>query len=229
MTAGPERIASHDEPPTAAGLDVAETDDFLCSLLLPRIESMWKYLERDGGGTLRLLWIQALLQGATLLATAGQTPATTALGLKAVESHSTKNRPHRATIAKWITLSVLLPTIYRQLELWYESSISPPSQDDSIVRVAHERRRNLVGSILDVVRRTVPIMRLHVLLSWWMGNHSPTLAMTLAGVSLVATRPPQRLFVSFAHRRWFYEELVRTMQILAPFSSWTELSSLYSG
>jgi hypothetical protein len=73
-------------------------------------------------------------------------------------------------------------------------------------------------------------MRLYALLSWWMGsNHySPQLSMTLAGISFIATRPPQRLFVTFAHRRWLYEELVRTMQILAPFSSWDDVSSLYT-
>lgn len=233
MTAAPttEGTTPHDEPPTAAGLDVAETDDYLCSLLLPRFVSMWKHLEGDDGeGTSahRLLWIQALLQGATLLATSGQTPATTALGLKAVDSYPINNLSHRSAVAKWITLSVILPTIYRQLRIWYESSTVPPS--DAIAGLAHERRRQLVGSLLDSVGRTFPLMRLYALLSWWTGiNHySPQLSMTLAGISFVATRPPQRLFVSFAHRRWLYEELVRTIQMLAPFSSWTDVSSLFT-
>lgn len=232
MTAAPtERTASHGEPPTAAGLDVTETDDYLCSLLLPRFVSMWKHLEIDGGGTHRLVWMQALLQGATLLATSGQTPAMTALGLKAVDSHPTRNRPHQATIAKWITFSVILPTMYRQLRLWYElsSTVLLPSSD-AMARMAHERQRQLVGALLDTVGRTFPLMRLCALLSWWMGinHHSPQLSMTLAGISFIATRPPQHLFVTFAHRRWLYEELVRTMHMLAPFSSWADVSSLFT-
>lgn len=228
---------SSEEATTAAGLDVAETDDFLYSLLLPRFVSMWKYLDGEPISPHRLLWIQALLQGATLWVTRGQTPATTALGLKPVETSGGTRRnssspPERASIAKWIVLSVLFPTLYRQLRLWYESSTSIATiEDDPVAQVARERQQSLVRCILDTVDRTVPALRLYALLAWWMGKRqaAPGLSMTLAGISLLSTRPPQRLYVNFAHRRWLYEELVRTLQQLAPFSSWNDFSSCYTG
>ena len=218
----------------AAGLDVAETDDYLCSLLLPRFVSMWKYLgAQESLSPHRLIWIQALLQGATLWASSGHTPATAALGLKAVvTAYSTRRSPEHASIAKWIALSVILPTMYRQLRLWYESSSSSQSIDeDPVARVARERQQKLARCILETVDRTIPVLRLYALLAWWMGKPgaAPGLAMTLAGMSFVSTRPPQRLHVSYAHRRWLYEELVRTMHVLAPFSSWNDFSSCCSG
>ena len=130
-------------------------------------------------------------KGATLWATVGQTPATTALGLKTIQtSGDYSSRPERATIAKLVVLSVLLPTVYRQLRLWnasMESSMDTDddytySSDDSVTRIARERQQMLVRKILEMVDRTLPALRLYALLAWWMGKRgaAPTLAMTLA-------------------------------------------------
>lgn len=239
MTSSQEPI--EEEATIAAGLDVAETDDFLYSLLMPRVESMCKYLDDSNGASpQRLLWMQALLQGITLWVTAGQTPATTALGLKTVDntaSDSATQRsnspPERSSITKWIVLSVVLPTIYRNLRLWYDASTLSRDitiEEDAVARVARQRQEHLVRHILDTVDRVLPILRLSTLLAWWAGkrNAAPALAMTLAGMSFTSSRPPRRLHVNFAHRRWLYEELVRTMHMVAPFSSWNDVSSCYN-
>lgn len=235
MAANTEVEVPSEEARTAAGLDVAETDEYLYSLLLPRVASMFKYLDgADAFSPHVLLWIQALIQGTTLWTTSGQTPATSALGLKTIETTKRTGiqaSAERATIAKWIVLSVLLPTLYRQLRLWYDNSMYfPDEQEDSVAQLARQRKQQLVRFLLEFVDRTVPTLRLYALLAWWMGkrNSAPCLAMTLAGLSVVATRPPQRLHVNFAHRRWLYEELMRTVQMVAPFSSWNDFSSCYN-
>ena len=184
----------------------------------------------------RLIWIQALLQASTLWVTSGQTPATTALGLKTIDTSSpdsSSSPPGRAKTVKWIVLSVLLPTVYRQLRLWYENSPTnaDDNNDDSVIQLARERQRMVVRKILETIDRTVPALRLYALLAWWMGKRgaAPTLAMTLAGLSFTSTRPPQRLHVNFAHRRWLYQELMTTLRLLAPYSSWNDFSSFYTG
>lgn len=224
-----------DEAATAAGLDVAETDDFLYSLFLPRFAAMYKHFD----GEIPHFWIQALIQGATIWLSCGQTPATRALGLKTVEVESTTSSqrtttPQRSSIFKWIVLSVALPTLYKQLRLWYESSISLATDEDEsdydpVVRAAKARRQQLARYVLDTVDRILPVLRLYTLLTWWMGKRAPTLAMALAGMSLVSARPPQRLHVSYAHRRWLYQEAVQTLSILAPYSSWSDFSSCFHG
>lgn len=237
MASNSERSLPVEGVETAAGLDVAETDDYLYSLFVPSFHSATKYF--DGAESFsphRLLWIQALIQASTLWLTSGQTPATSALGLRTIDTSSpdsSSSRPGRAKGVKWIVLSVLLPTVYRQLRLWYENS-STNSNDynhDSVTRLARERQRMVVGKILETIDRTVPALRLYALLAWWMGKRgaAPTLAMTLAGLSFTSTRPPQRLHVNFAHRRWLYEEIMRTFRLLAPYSSWNDFSSFYTG
>lgn len=235
------RVSSEDMSLTAAGLEFGEVDEYLHSLLLPR---RMAFDEEEHTKKWRV-WVVvvALLQAATLYVAKGQTPGMRALGITPTSSQQSSSSPSSKTISrflllKWISFAILLPTAYRYLQEWYreESAIPLPSteeNDEIISRVARERQRRIVKSLMDIVEKIMPVARLYTLLSWWAGGGgaAPHVAMTLAGISIVTNKsssPHHRLFVSFAHRRWLYQELVRTLQLVSPVSSWNELISLYS-
>jgi len=131
-----------------------------------------------------------------------------------------------------ILCSVVLPTIHQKMISWYEHQEVTNSNDSTARReqisslhqhqqqLALERRKKIVRIMLNVVQRTVPILRLMTLLSCWSGKSStPTLALRLAGLSFATSKrysPP--LYVTYAHRRWLHEELLRTMRTVSPYT-----------
>lgn len=244
----------------ATALDIPQADDYLLSLLLPRGLSLFQFSAPSTANRKRVLElvIKMLLQGATLYATALQTPATRALGLQLVEDSAeggaVKGQPRMMrpeTMVKWMVLSVILPRIYELVELWLGqardasshsgwNSLEEQSQQPqrSLAEIAMERRIQVARRVLDFFKRTVPLLRVCTLLSFWKSSRSttssrrfvaPGLAVLLAGLQYQRIRPVQRIHVAFAHRRWLYEEFIRTLQVASPASSLGELVSLYDG
>jgi hypothetical protein len=103
--------------------------------------------------------------------------------------------------------------------------------------IALQRQCNVAATIMAVMDRFVPVLQLAALLSCWSGvSHTPDPAMLLTGmtyqniVTSSAASPPnassqlqsgsqqqqqqQPLHVTFAHRRWLYEQGLETAKLL---------------
>jgi hypothetical protein len=204
--------------PAAASLDVPEVDEYLLHLLLPRFQSML--------GQIGIIGIpksvpKAVLHAATIWALMANTPGALASGLK-VDNSS------RRRILGYIALTAVLPCCYGLLKDWYfkVSSIQGDIQDDTIAdnssleTRARDRRRRLAKKLIDVVTQCDPVVRFAILMSWWAGKASaPTPEMCLTLLSFVPTRSPRDINVAYAHRRWIYEALLRTLQVVSPIHS----------
>jgi hypothetical protein len=204
-------------PLQSAPLDVNDVDEYLCQLLLPRILLMFKYfpnikLSKD----ILLSVVQALMLSASL----GQTPATRALGLKL--QHGGKRR-----IAILVVCSVIVPTIYRRIKIWNETSSPSTAVEEStsdVERIGFQRRRDIAKRIVDMVERYLPPIHLALLLSWWTSKTPHTLPLLVSGLSYISVTAPQHLNVVYAHRRWLYEELIKCLRAVSP--SWQDFTRI---
>jgi hypothetical protein len=212
-------MAEH-EPhrPTAASLDVPEVDEYLLHLLLPRFQST---LGQVGILSMPKSVPKAVLHAATLWGLMANTPGALASGLK-VDNSS------RRKVLSYIALTAVLPCLYGLLKDWFfqVSSIQGAIPDDAatdnnlLEMRARDRRRRLAKKLIDVVTKCDPVVRFAILMSWWAGKASaPTPEMCLTQLSFVATRPPRDINVAYAHRRWIYEALLRTLQVVSPIQS----------
>ena len=206
------------DPPTAASLDVLEIDQYLVHLLLPRFQSMFKqfgmHVPKSGMAT--------ILHAVTLWVMMADTPATLALGLKV------KNNSRRRVLG-YILLAVILPALYGQLVEWYGRTLMQQETDNmSPIEIrAIDRKRQLANGIIDTVKRSTPILKFVVLMSWWAAKvPAPTPSMCVAGLSYTTTSSPQDLNVSYAHRRWTYEAILQAIQLTSPIHSFRDMKAL---
>lgn len=209
-------------------MDVGLVDSYLVTLLTPRFVSMMKHFSPGG---IHQDGMETLLRLATIWFTSVHTPATKALGMYVRDDDSLRQVVPRKKVLKLICLSVVLPAVYHQLVSWHERSSQNTTSSDRITRLALERKRQLVSGITDAVKRTVPILRLVTLISCWSGrSNAPGLAMCLAGLSFAQHENQQAppLNATYAHRRWLYEELLRTIQSVSPYSRSSGFYSLNS-
>jgi hypothetical protein len=138
----------------------------------------------------------------------------------------------RRRIAMLVVCSVIVPTIYRRIQRWNETS--PPSTTyleqsttSHIERIGIQRRRDISKRMVNVVEQYLPPIHLALLLSWWTSKtpHN-TLPLLLSGLSYVSVTAPQHLNVIYAHRRWMYEELIQCLRVVSP--SWEDITRLFS-
>jgi hypothetical protein len=147
------------------------------------------------------------------------TPASRALGLK-LENNS------RRKVLGYTIFAAVLPFLYEQLVEWYSQSLS---QQDiytaSPVGIRGiDRKRHLAQKIIITLQKSMPIMQFAVLMSWWAAKvPASTISMLAAGLSFVATAHPRDLNVSYAHRRWTYESILRSMLLTTPVHSFEDI------
>lgn len=163
-----------------------------------------------------------------------ETPGSLALGLK-----TRRNSGQR--VFGYIGLAVVLPALYRLLEDHHrrlqtgieqqqqQQQSTSSSSSSTIDMRARDRRQRLAKTVIDNIQRILPVARFVVLLSWWAGKvPAPTLSMCATGLSYSSTtqQQPRDLNVSYAHRRWTYEALLRALQLTSPIQSFQDITAL---
>ena len=206
------------DPLTAAPLDVQEIDDYLLNLLTPLVHSIMRPI----GIHLSRTHAKAILLAATLWLTLADTPATLALGLK-VKGNS------RRRILAYIVLSSILPGLYQQFDAWHDRTVltQETSNMSSMEIRALSRKRYLAQKIMPVLKIANPLLQLTVLLGWWAAaTSSPTASMIATGITFTRTRMHRDVNVTYAHRRWLYELIVRSIELTSPIRSFDHLRKI---
>ena len=202
----------------AAPLDVQEIDSYLLRLLVPRFHSILTPI----GVHLPRTHAKAILLAVTMWLTLADTPATLALGLRV------KDNSLRRVLA-YVFLASLLPGLYQQLDTWYDSALlTQETRNMSSIEIrALSRKRYLAQRIIAALKIASPLLQLTVLLCWWAAATSaPTTSMMLTGISFSRTRFPRDLNVTYAHRRWIYELIVRSFELTSPVRSFDHLRTI---
>lgn len=203
--------SNESDPLTAAPLDVLEIDGYLLRLLVPRFHTILRPVGFHSSTT----HAKAILLAITMWLTLADTPATLALGLK-VKGNS------RRRVLAYIVLASILPGIFQQLDAWCNHSLLNQETENlsSIGIRALRRKRHLAQRIIATVKMIDPMVQLMFLLSWWAAKTpSPTTSMVAAGLTFSRTRIPRDLNVTYAHRRWIYELILRSIDEASPFRS----------
>lgn len=203
------------DAPTAASLDVLEVDEYFLNLLRPRFQSLFKQF----GVHVPNITAKAVLHACIIGTMWTDTPASRALGLK-LEKNS------RRKVLGYAVFVAVLPVLHQHLMEWYSQSLL--EQNSYINRPvdsrALERKRHLAQKIISTLQKTMPIMRFVVLMSWWAAKVPASTISTLAvGISFVATANPRDLNVSYAHRRWTYESIMRSIYLTTPVHSFEDI------
>jgi hypothetical protein len=203
------------DAPTAASLDVLQIDEYFLHLLRPRFQSIFKQFDMHVPNTSA----KAILHSFIIWMMLSDTPASRALGLK-VENNS------RRRVLSYTVFAAVLPVLYQHLVEWYDQSLL--QQDtytmSSLDIRALDRKRHLARKIISSLKTTIPVMQLAVLMSWWAAKApASTISMLAAGISFAPTANPRNLNVSYAHRRWTYESIFRSIQLTTPVHSFQDI------
>ena len=204
---------------TAAPLDVLEIDRYLGCLLVPRINLMLNPV----GFHLPATVTTALLHLATLWLMSGDSPAGVALGLKVRGSSS-------RSLLVYSLLTAALPLTYQRLVEWHDQAlgrVEEANQMNAVQFNALHRKMLVTNKIIHTLKRSIPLLNLIVLLTWWAGKApSPTASMMAAGITYTRLAPTQELNVSYAHRRWVYDLILRSIQLVSPVQSFDDVKMI---
>ncbi|KAI2510961.1 hypothetical protein MHU86_3433 [Fragilaria crotonensis] len=206
------------DPLTAAPLDVLEIDGYLHRLLVPRLHSIL----RPFGFHSPTTHAQSMLLAVSICMMFADTPATLALGLK-VKGNS------RRRVLAYILLASIAPGLFQQLDEWCNRALLNQETENmsSIESRARSRKRYLAQRLTASLKMVNPLVQLTFLLSWWMAKTpSPTASMVAAGLTFSRTRIPRNLNVTYAHRRWIYELILRSVDQAWPFRSLDHLRTM---
>lgn len=207
---------------TVALADTIDFDHYLRKLLHYRFKLIFRYF--DAEPFLNGLNIDTFLRALTIFLVSVESPASRTLGLRV--KHQSKKKT-----AVYFLLVVVLPSIHQLLDTWYKKKLrEQPNEDTTEVEaIATVRQLRLAKQILEGLKRIVPAMQLFTLLRWWSGKGvAPTPSLCLAGISYEEHHPYVDLNVSYAHRRWTYEEFLQTFLMLSPFVSMQDVSSFFN-
>mmetsp|Transcript_3185 Transcript_3185/g.4721 ORF Transcript_3185/g.4721 Transcript_3185/m.4721 type:complete len:282 (-) Transcript_3185:3791-4636(-) len=203
----------------AASLDAFEVDHYLRKLLIHRLKLMFRHFN------IRLLLkganIDTILRALIICLMSAESPASRTLGLR-VKHQSTKK------VIAYFILVVILPASRRLLDNWYKRKLTAQFNQDTtcIEATASDRQLRVTKRVLDGIKLALPAMQLFALLRWWSGKGgAPTPSMCFAGISYEEREQFVNLNVSYAHRRWTYEEFLRTFLMLSPFTSFQDTIS----
>lgn len=199
--------------------DSLQLDEYLYSLLWTKFVSSFDPLleeHNNSSSTKSLLrsLSRALITAATLLMTQTQSPGVKSLGLRSAMAATNYNNPQ---LVKWkyIFLAAIAPFGYQLLQQWMiqlqeqildleENSNASPEEEEKEeqVRIARQRRYQVLRTIVRGVEQGLPMLKLGFLLSvlavkpgkdnsassWWIQS-LPSLTMALSGLQYT-TAPP---------------------------------------
>jgi hypothetical protein len=176
-------------------------------------------------------YLRPLAHFAAVLATNGQTPSVRLLGVKRIPRPLTplqeRAAPKKSRLSLFVyaMLSALLPTAYAEVKDWHRQRIRQrlaagsrestlPSGSRSMARVAAERQFQAVDIFFQTMEKILPMVRLLALLGVWSGRLGTSeVAMLLTGWTYRKVQKEPRLQVDYAHRRWLWEELSRSVRV----------------
>lgn len=167
----------------------------------------------------------------------------------AASASTTTRRDYYFRLVAYTLFSTILPVLYTELKEWHNQrlrqrlatvqhetpqSVGGPGENqdhcftDTIEQVASERQFQCADTLIQVVRRIWPLLRLTALLGVWTGvSRTSEIAMILTGWTYQKQQWQQqepRLHVDYAQRRWIWEELLRSLRVwgqgLAIMSVW---------
>jgi hypothetical protein len=181
-----------------------------------------------------LKYLRPLAHFAAVLATNGQTPSVRLLGLERIPRPPLRERPFaaprkkesRAPLFVYAILSALLPTAYAEVKDWHrqkirerlagnnESAMPTPTGQINVEQLAAERKFQAVHLSIKTIEKILPMVRLLALVGVWAGRLGTSeVAMLLTGWTYRKLREEPRLQVDYAHRRWLWEEVSRSVRV----------------
>uniref|UniRef100_A0A7S2U949 RING-type domain-containing protein n=1 Tax=Attheya septentrionalis TaxID=420275 RepID=A0A7S2U949_9STRA len=219
-------------------LDVPLVDDYLVSLLLPRLVSSLRHVSSNAG--LEKIGLSALLRAATLwyalLQSPGQqTPAMKAMGVHLTSSSTSlgnnESQSRTMAVATLVGVSVVLPALYQWITIScrqeedqtdrHTHTATTTSTHESMEAMGRRRRHALVRHVQYLVERMVPLVRLAQYVTFFMYSPktataatatalavAPQVALQLANLRFVSSSSVQRIPSSIIHYSYAHRRLL---------------------
>lgn len=225
------------------GLDIPLLDDALMKLLLPSVQSMFKYLTVFNSEDWFLKSsIVNLLKAIMIYATNVRSPAMRHLNVVVKDSRNMRPRNSfdmkQLRLFRYIAISCLLPFLhdaikYKLSNLEILRQASSGSNCDEVIlqrRRAATRQAKILKFILKIASLIVPPMRLYTYVTYLLqikSTATPSLAMNLSDLTYEGSPTNKHgkdraINFQYAQRRVFFEEIILTLGLL-PIDVWKTL------